>query len=69
MPGVTASYRKSLDFIAFFLGIYIHYWQPFMSELLFKTKLLQIAGLINVHIMVVNMLNVTAGYYETYKTF
>ena len=34
MPDVTASYGKFINFIAF-LGILIHYQQPFMSEKLY----------------------------------
>ena len=35
MLDVTASYGTSLEFIAFFLGIFIHNWRSFMSDLLY----------------------------------
>ena len=34
MPDVTASYGTPFDFIVFF-GIFIHYYSPVMSELLY----------------------------------
>ena len=34
MPDVTANYGTPFDCIAFF-GIFIHYYWPFMSELLY----------------------------------
>ena len=38
MLDVTARYGTSLGFIAFFLGIYIHYWQPLMSKVLYVSS-------------------------------
>ena len=43
MPEVTVVFGKCLDFIAF-LGIFKHYWRPFLSEMLYPTKLLKIAS-------------------------
>ena len=47
MSDVTAGYGMHLDFIMFFLGIFIHYWLQFISEELCLQKLLQIVYLIN----------------------
>ena len=35
MRDVTASYGRSFDFIAFLLGIFIHNWRAFMSEVFY----------------------------------
>ena len=35
MLDITAIYERPFGFIVFFLGIYIHNWRPFMSELLY----------------------------------
>ena len=35
LPDITTSFGKSVDFISFFGYILIHYWWPFMSELLY----------------------------------
>ena len=35
MPDVTASYEKPFDFIAFFLGIFIHNFRAFVSGVLY----------------------------------
>ena len=59
MPDVTASYGRPFDFIAF-LGIFIHFWRPFMSELLVNFHRLCVWSIQT--FWYVNMPDVTGGY-------
>ena len=60
MPDVTASYGTSLVFIAFFLDIFIYFWGPFMSELLYLHQIF--IDCVSNQYWYVKMLDVSASY-------